>query len=104
MTTLLAVTAALAGGYLLGRWRPAQRASDWAHWELYGKQSNRRQLRWWAREAVFLCEVVVLLATRPRQTVHAWRHRHDPPAPRSAPITFTPARDPNWADRTDKEA
>ena len=38
MNGLLAVVAALAGGYFLGRWRPAHRASDWAHWELYGKQ------------------------------------------------------------------
>ncbi|MFC9268982.1 hypothetical protein ACFTXJ_14565 [Streptomyces zhihengii] len=93
MIVLLAATAALAGGYFLGRWEPARRASNWAHWrELRHPRPTRRQPVWWVMQAVFLCEVVVLLATRPRQTVHAWRHRHDPPPARSAApaLNFSP--------------
>lgn len=74
----------LAAGYALGRIKPAARASSWAHWLFVGTdRPTRRHVRWWLAQVVFLGEIVVLLSTRPRQTVHAWRHRNDPPPPRS---------------------
>ncbi|MFJ2110569.1 hypothetical protein ACIOEX_01350 [Streptomyces sp. NPDC087850] len=67
--------AALAAGYGLGRWRPWVRLGDWADWQL------RFYLDRWAsrpRQAVLFG---LLLATDPARTVHAWRHRADPPQP-----------------------
>lgn len=87
MTDLLAVTALLAAGYALGRYRPAHRASSWAHWLFYGTdRPTRRDPRWWLAQTVFLAEIVVLLTTRPRQTLHPWKHRNDPPPPRSPAV------------------
>jgi hypothetical protein len=102
--TALFFLLAAAAGYTLGRLRPAHRASDWAHWtDIRSDRPGRTSPRWWACQAVFLCEIAVLLATRPRQTLHAWRHRHDPPPLRSP----APKLNPNWAadrTRTDRSA
>ena len=90
------IVAALAVGYLLGRARPAARASSWAHWLFFGTDlPSRRQPVWWVAQAVFLCEIAVMLVTRPRGFARAWRHRNDPPPPRSpAPeIRRTPRED-----------
>lgn len=90
----LAVVAALAAGYALGRIKPAARASSWAHWLFYGAdRPTRRDPRWWLAQAVFLGEISVMLVTRPRDFAHAWRHRNDPPPPRSP----APKIDPDWA-------
>ncbi|MFM9780422.1 hypothetical protein [Streptomyces scabiei] len=96
---LLAYAAAavtlLAAGYALGRLRPCARASSWAHWLFYGSsRPTRREARWWLAQVVFLGEIVVLLATRPRHTLHVWKHRNDPPPPRGP----APRIDPNWAE------
>ncbi|MHB9857656.1 hypothetical protein [Streptomyces sp. YIM S03343] len=67
----LALTAALAVGYLIGRTRPYERLADWANWQL------RFHLDRWTtkpRQAVLF---TLLLATDPARTVHAWRHRRD---------------------------
>ncbi|MFE6225450.1 hypothetical protein [Streptomyces sp. NPDC057854] len=83
-TALAAVALALAAGYLTGRIRPGHRASDWAHWLTYRQNPvTRREWRWWAAQAVFAVEIAALLATHPRRTLHNWRHRNDPPPPRS---------------------
>lgn len=96
----LAVVAALTVGYLLGRVKPAARASSWAHWLFFGTTCpGRRDPRWWLAQAVFLCEIAVLLASRPRQTVHAWQHRHDLP-PKAEPLRF----DPDWAAKRRAQA
>lgn len=99
MNTLTAAAAAaglLAAGYILGRLKPCARASSWAHWLFFGtRRPTRRQTLWWLAQAVFLCEIIVLLATRPRATVHAWKHRNDPPPPRSP----APRIDPDWAEK-----
>lgn len=42
MTLALAAMAALATGYLLGRWRPHHRARTWAWWKVWvGKDPGR---------------------------------------------------------------
>lgn len=96
----LVIVAALAVGYALGRVRPAARASSWAHWLMYDRSVTRRHPRWWLAQGVFLAEIVVLLTTQPRQTIHAWKHRNDPPPPRSP----APVIDPDWvAKRTARD-
>ncbi len=98
--TIALIANALILGYTLGRWRPAHRASDWAHWLMYRTpRVTRRDWHWWAAQSVYACEIAVMLATRPRATVHAWRHRHDPPPPRSP----APRIDPDWAERRRRE-
>lgn len=81
--TLLAVLAALAVGYLLGRARLGHRASDWAHWLIYGRNFTRPSWRWWLAQLVFVVEISGMLLAHPVRTVSAWKHRHDPPPPRS---------------------
>ena len=78
--TALAVLAALAAGYGLGRYRPWLRLGDWANWQV-----RFRLARWNSRprEAALFA---LLLATAPVRTVRAWRHRNDPPPPRSPAV------------------
>ena len=90
MTAAL-ILVALAFGYGLGRWKPLHRASDWANWQRYGKRPTG--LRYWAVFTVLSAENIGWLIIHPVQGVRAWRHRHDPPPPRSPAVTFTP-RDP----------
>lgn len=93
MTALLAAALLLATGYGLGRWKPLHRASDWANWQHYGKRPTGA--RYWAMWTVLSVENIGWLITHPVQGLHAWRHRNDPPPPRSP----APAFDPNWKDR-----
>ncbi|MGV9803901.1 hypothetical protein ACWDTP_38270 [Mycobacterium sp. NPDC003449] len=76
---LLAAAVLLAAGYALGRIRPWDRLATWANWEV------RFHLDRWATRPRQTALFVLLLMTDPIGTVRAWRHRHDPPAPRSAP-------------------
>lgn len=80
---LAAVALALTAGYLLGRARLGHRASDWAHWLMYGRRLTRRDWQWWVAQPVFAVEIAAVLIAHPRRTIHAWRHRNDPPPPRS---------------------
>lgn len=92
--TILLLAAALAAGYGLGRWRPARRASSWAHWLTYEQPPvTRSDWRWWAAQPVYACEIGVLLATQPRRTMHAWRHRNDPPPPRGPALRVRDIRE-----------
>lgn len=105
MTTALIALTALAIGYGLGRYRPAHRISDWAHWQTYGKTPARRTARWWAVWAVISTENLALLLRHPIRAWHAWKHRNDPPPPRSPVLQF----DSNWvakrrAQHADEEA
>lgn len=90
MLTALTAAALLAAGYTLGRCRPWRRASDWAWWNVgVGKPRwTRRQVCWWLAQGVFAIEIAGALVTRPRLTLRVWRHRHDPPPPRSPVMTF----------------
>ncbi|MFB7029649.1 MULTISPECIES: hypothetical protein [unclassified Streptomyces] len=80
MTTVLAVALALALGYLTGRTRPVQRASDWAHWQSY-RTRRPRGLRYAAMWTVLSAENIGWLLAHPVKGWHAWRHRNDPPPP-----------------------
>lgn len=71
------IAAALAIGYALGRYRPARRVSDWAHWQRYGRRP--RGLRYAATWTVLSADDIAWLITHPVKGWHAWRHRNDPP-------------------------
>jgi hypothetical protein len=79
----LAIVAALAGGYALGRARLGHRASQWAAWQSVGTRPASRSLRYWAMFTVLSAENIGWLLAHPMQGAHAWRRRNDPPPPRS---------------------
>ncbi|MGV2914681.1 hypothetical protein [Streptomyces alfalfae] len=91
MTPLAAALALLAAGYALGRYRPAHRASDWAHWQTYGKQQPRRNVRWWIVFVVLSAENLGWLLLHPVKGWHAWKHRNDPSPPRSPAVRIRSA-------------
>lgn len=100
----LAVCAAVVLGYLIGRTRPAHRALDWANWQSVGTR-RPTGLRYAAVWALLSAENIAWLALHPVQGWHAWKHRNDPPPPRSPATTY----DPDWAakrhtapERTDR--
>lgn len=88
MLLTLAVLAALAG-YVIGRWRPVHRISDWAHWQRYGKPPTG--IRYWVAWTVLSAENFSWLITHPVQGGRLW-FREDRTAP-------APAYDPTWRDR-----
>lgn len=83
LTHALPGLALAAVGYLLGRYRPAHRASDWANWQRWDQTLRRHSARWWAVFVVLSAENLAWLIAHPRQGWHAWKHRNDPPPPRS---------------------
>lgn len=82
----LAALALLLAGYVLGRWRPAQRASDWANWQSVGRRPARHSFRWWLVWLVFSAENIGWLIAHPVKGWHAWKHRNDPPPPLSPAV------------------
>ena len=94
MTLTLAVLAALAAGYVIGRYRPAHRASDWANWQSYGKRPTGA--RYWAMYAVLSAETIGWLTAHPVQGWDAWKHRNAPPV---RIRTNAPVYDPDWAQK-----
>lgn len=99
MITALAVAAALAAGYLLGRLRPLDRLDTWV-WRQF-TFTGPWLLGSKPRQAVLLAAHALV---RPAATWDSWRHRHDPEPARSPALSFrqpAPQRDPNWpANRT----
>lgn len=93
VTAAAAALALVAAGYTLGRLRPARRASDWANWQKYDQTMPRHSTRWWAVFVVLSTENLAWLIAHPRQGWQAWKHRNDPPPPRSPAPRF----DPDWA-------
>ncbi|MFD7093361.1 hypothetical protein [Streptomyces xanthophaeus] len=91
MTALL-LALAIAAGYLLGHARPARTVSSWAERLIWRRPAITCQhWQWWAAQPVYAAQIAVLLATRPQQTVRAWRTRNAPPPPRSpAPTLVSP--------------
>jgi uncharacterized protein YndB with AHSA1/START domain len=93
---LAAVGAALfAAGYAARCVRPLRRLDDWAWDQVHRRARDLRTGRAWKRpgwfvaQAVFVVEVAGLFAVRPRQMARQWRHRNDPPPPRSPAVTVT---------------
>ncbi|NUS25078.1 MAG: hypothetical protein HOV92_12760 [Streptomyces sp.] len=78
---LAAAAALLAAGYGIGRYRPAHRASDWANWQRWGKRPTG--LRYAAVFVLLSAENLGWTITHPAQAARAWKHRNDPPPPRS---------------------
>jgi hypothetical protein len=77
MILALAAIALLAVGYVLGRLRPYQRLGDWADWQL------RFHLDRWTSRPRRAALFSLLLITDPVPAIDVWRHRKDPPTPRS---------------------
>ena len=96
MSALYVVLAALATGYGLGRWQPLHRASDWANWQRYDRSIRRHSARWWAGSVVLSAENIGWLLAHPVQGWDVWKHRSNPPSPKSAPA---PVYDPDWAQK-----
>ncbi|MGF0163115.1 hypothetical protein ACQRET_03600 [Streptomyces koyangensis] len=83
MTTVY-LLAALLAGYGLGRWQPYTRLGDWVAWEVH------LHIDRWTTRPRQLVLAALLLITDPRRTLRAWRHRHDPPPPRSPAMQVPP--------------
>jgi hypothetical protein len=78
---LVAAAACLAAGYAIGRYRPAHRVTDWANWQRYGERPTG--LRYAAMWTVLSADNLTWLVLHPVKGVRAWKHRNDPPPPRS---------------------
>ncbi|MEU7597316.1 hypothetical protein AB0B79_30430 [Streptomyces sp. NPDC039022] len=89
MPELLAAAALLAAGYALGRVRPWDRLDAWVwrRFVLGGPWTHTRRGQ--------LVTLAAHALVRPAATVRAWRHRHDPPPGRAAPVCF---RTPDVSD------
>lgn len=82
-----AILAAVAAGYVLGRWRPAPRLLDWA------EDQRRGTVRFWLAQPILAVAVAAVWVLHPRRTaanVRSWREGQ-----RTPPV---PAYDPNWAE------
>lgn len=91
MSTAVLFVAALVVGYLLGRVRLGHRLSDWAAWQSVGTRPTG--WRYAVMFTVLSAENLGWLIIHPVKGVHAWRHRNDPPPPRSPALRY----DPDWA-------
>lgn len=81
LTTAAAALGLLAAGYAIGRYQPARRASNWANWQNLGRRPTG--LRYAAVWTLLSVENLTWLVCHPVKGVHAWKHRNDPPPPRS---------------------
>ncbi|TFI30115.1 hypothetical protein [Streptomyces sp. 4R-3d] len=68
--TVALILVALAFGYGLGRWQPWRRLARWAD------RRVRDDGRWWLTTPL---AAAAFVATGPRGSLYAWRHRNDPP-------------------------
>lgn len=96
MIALLLVAVGFALGYAARHVRPLALIDDWAWEQVYVRTrdlrdnpARRRRPGWWLAQVVFAVELLGALVVRPRRTVHAWRHRHDPPPPRGPAVRIT---------------
>ncbi|MCF0086678.1 MULTISPECIES: hypothetical protein [unclassified Streptomyces] len=86
MTPLTAAAAALtllAAGYTIGRYRPVHRVLIWANWQRYDPPTGLRHAAAWT---VLSVENLAWLAIHPVRGREAWKHRNDPPPPRSPAV------------------
>ena len=82
----LGVLVGIGAGYTLGRIKPAHRASDWANWQKYDQSIRKHSVRWWAVFVILSAENLTWIALHPVQARQAWKHRNDPPPPRSPAV------------------
>jgi hypothetical protein len=96
MTVALVAVIAFTVGYAAACYRPLQRIDNWAWDQVHRRNRDlrhgpaRRRPGWFAAQAVFAIEILGLLVIRPRQMVQEFRHRHDPPPPRSPAVRINP--------------
>lgn len=90
-TGAVIVALGLVAGYGIGRVRPVRRVGDWANWQAYGTRPTG--LRYAAMWAVLSAENITWLICHPVQGAKAWKHRNDPPPPRSPALQINP----KWA-------
>jgi hypothetical protein len=69
--------AALAVGYTVGRLRPWDRLDTWV-WRRFTFGGT-----WTRSKPQRLLTIAAHVLVRPRVSLDIWRHRHDPPTPRS---------------------
>lgn len=81
--TALVWLALVAAGYVLGRVQPARRISDWANWQKHARPTGLRYAAVWT---VLSAENISWLIAHPIRGARAWRHRNDPPPPKSPPV------------------
>lgn len=92
LTTVAAALGLLTVGYAIGRYRPYEKLADWTDWQL------RFHLNRWTSRPRQVVLFTLLLITDPVRTVHGWRHRNDPPPPRSPAVQIRSVnRDPEEA-------
>lgn len=101
---MAAAVALLASGYAVGRYQPARRACDWANWQRLGTKKPTG-LRYAAMYTVLSAENLTWLALHPIRGARAWKHRNDPPPPRSPAPAIRRIGAPQIPDhRVDEEA
>jgi DNA adenine methylase len=69
------------GLFAVGRLRPWARLADWADWEIRVRRGAWATTR--PRTAVLASAFAL---TQPGRALYAWRHRNDPPPPKSPPV------------------
>ena len=104
LETAAAALGLLAGGYVIGRYQPARRTADWANWQKYDQSMRRHSARWWGVFVVLSAENIGWLTAHPRQGWHAWKHRNDPPPPRSPAVRINGPRIPDHHVNEEQEA
>jgi hypothetical protein len=72
MSATFTILAVFMAGYGVGRYRPWARLGRWAD------RQTRDDGRWWLNENRLAAAAFV--ATCPRGSLYAWRHRHNLPA------------------------
>lgn len=99
IAVLLAAAAGFGLGYAARHVRPLSALDEWA-WDQVHRRSRdlrvgpaRKRPGWYGAQAVFAAEVFGLFVVHPRRMARQWRHRNDPPPPRSPAPQF----DPEWA-------
>jgi hypothetical protein len=95
LTIAAAAVGLLAAGYAIGRYRPWIRLADWTEWQL------RFHLDRWTSRPQQAALFTLLLITDTRRTLHAWKHRHDPPLRRSPAVRINGPHIPDH--RADEE-
>lgn len=80
----LLAAAGFALGYAAHAIRPCRRATRWADRVCRtAGPDHRRKPTWWLAQAVYAVAIAAAFAMDPAHVIRLWRHRNDPPPPRS---------------------